>query len=163
MHLSENFTLAQLTTEPIAVRKRMDNTPSEVTIECLKLLCENVLEPLQAGIGKPLHILSGYRTQMVNIAAHGSKASEHMFGQAVDFMVNDILPMDLWKNIILDVYGYIQYDRIILEFGKWVHISYKSVNTQRKLSLVSVIDKFGVVEYTRYNRDMIPSYPKESA
>jgi len=155
MHLSENFTLKQLTTEPIAARKSLDNTPSSDTIECLKLLCVNILEPLQASIGKPLHILSGYRSRMVNIAANGSKASDHRFGQAVDFIVADISSLDLWKNIIQGVYGEIPYDQVIYELNSWVHISYKSVSSQRSMALSSIIDKHGEIEYIRHHKDTI--------
>lgn len=163
MYLSEHFTLEQLTTEPIAVRKLVDNIPSEVNIQCLQMLCINVLEPLQAAIGKPLRIISGYRSHMVNIAAGGHKISDHIYGQAVDFTVEGISALDLWKNISLDAYGDIQYDQVIYEFEKWVHISYKPVDIQRKLSLVSVINKLKSVEYIRYTKDMIPTFSKESA
>ncbi len=46
MKLSSNFSLRELTKSQTAERKGIDNTPTEEHIENLKLLCENILQPI---------------------------------------------------------------------------------------------------------------------
>ena len=45
MKLTENFTLAELTKSETAEKNNIDNTPDAEQIECLKQLCENILQP----------------------------------------------------------------------------------------------------------------------
>ena len=48
MNLSENFTLQELIYSDTAIRMGLDNKPNDETIENLKILCENILEPIRA-------------------------------------------------------------------------------------------------------------------
>jgi zinc D-Ala-D-Ala carboxypeptidase len=47
MKLTNNFSLEELTVSQTALRNNIDNTPSSGHIENLKLLCENILQPLK--------------------------------------------------------------------------------------------------------------------
>ena len=48
MKLSRNFSLAELIKSDTAIRKGIDNNPNADQIEKLKLLCENILQPVRA-------------------------------------------------------------------------------------------------------------------
>jgi len=66
MNLSANFTLKELTKSDTATRLGIDNTPDEAVIESLRLLCENILQPVRDHFGKPVKISSGYRSPELN-------------------------------------------------------------------------------------------------
>ena len=46
MNLSRNFSLQELIKSDTAVRMDIDNNPNADQIEKLKLLCENILQPV---------------------------------------------------------------------------------------------------------------------
>ena len=50
MKLTEHFKLSEFTRSATATARKIDNTPSKEVISNLKVLCQNVLEPLRAFI-----------------------------------------------------------------------------------------------------------------
>lgn len=87
MNLSKNFTLQELIYSDTAVRMGIDNKPNDETIENLKILCENILEPVRANFKAPVVVSSGYRSEAVCTAVGSSSKSQHIKGQAVDFEI----------------------------------------------------------------------------
>lgn len=81
--LGEYFTLNELT----KTNTGLSNVPDPQSVANLQYLVETVLDPLRASIG-PLIITSGYRSAAVNDhpSVQGSPSSQHMKGQAVDFV-----------------------------------------------------------------------------
>ena len=72
MNLSANFTLKELTKSDTATRLGLDNTPDEATIENLKALCENVLQPVREHFGKSVTVNSAYRSPESNAAVNAN-------------------------------------------------------------------------------------------
>jgi hypothetical protein len=117
-------------------------------IEKLKVLAENVLEPIYKNFGSVI-INSGYRGPELNLAVGGSSTSQHCLGEAVDIEVPGINNYDLavWiKNNI-------KYDQLILEFANnlkndpnsgWVHVSYSNKNRRQLLTINSYGTKQGL-------------------
>lgn len=130
MELSPHFTLAEFVRSSLATRKGIDNTPSAATIENLKALCLNVLEPLRASLKKPVRISSGYRSPILNKAVGGSRSSQHMFGLAADIYVDGMSTEELFQYII---HNQIPFDQLIQEFDSWVHISWSDSLRKQKL------------------------------
>jgi len=127
IRLSTHFSLKELTRSETAVRKGINNEPEEREIENLKILCENILEPVRVHYGIPFVPSSGFRSLALNTDIGSSDRSQHIKGQAVDFEIPGVPNMEvaLWvkKNL--------EYDQLILEFYKkdvpdsgWVHCSY---------------------------------------
>lgn len=112
MDLSKHFSLNEFTYSPTAVYKKIDNTPSEEIIENLKLLCENVLEPIRVKLGKPTKVSSGYRCYLLNKAIGGSTTSQHMEGKAADIHVEGMTTEELFQYIIANF----SFDQCIQEF-----------------------------------------------
>ena len=145
MNLSANFTLKELTKSDTATRLGLDNTPDEATIENLKLLCENVLQPVRDHFGKPVTINSGYRSSESNAAVGGSKTSDHCKGQACDLEIDGVSNPDLAQWIMDNL----DYTQLILEFytqgqpnSGWVHVSYDPNNLKKQeLTAVKVAGK----------------------
>lgn len=143
MQLSKNFSLAELTYSQSAVRKGIDNTAPYDAVENLKLLAENVLQPIRDFLGAPIKITSGYRSQSLNQAVGGSKTSQHNKGQAADFVVQGMAPTQVCLLIIASG---VEFDQLIDE-GTWVHISYNKENN-RKQVLTAKFDAKGKATYT---------------
>jgi zinc D-Ala-D-Ala carboxypeptidase len=134
MNLSENFTLQELIYSDTAVRMGIDNKPNDETIENLKILCENILEPIRTNFKVPVAVSSGYRSAVLCEAIGSSSKSQHTKGQAADFEIFGIANKELADWITTNL----EYDQCILEFWNenepnsgWVHCSY-SINGNRK-------------------------------
>jgi len=52
MQLTKNFSLAEMVKSETALRKGLDNTPGETEIENLRVLCEQILQPVREAYGK---------------------------------------------------------------------------------------------------------------
>jgi len=137
--------LKELTKSDTATRLGIDNTPDEAVIESLKLLCENVLQPVRDHFGKSVTVNSGFRSPETNQATGGSKTSDHCKGQAADIEIEGISNPDL-AHWIMDNCDYTQ---LILEFytqgqpnSGWVHVSYDPGNLKmQELTAVKVAGK----------------------
>ena len=84
IQLSEHFKLSEFTRSATATARKIDNTPSQEVISNLKVLCQNVLEPLRAFAQQPIIISSGYRCPKLNSAVGGVYSSQHTLGEACD-------------------------------------------------------------------------------
>jgi hypothetical protein len=126
MQLSPHFTLAELTHSDKAKELGIDNTPNDEIIERLKIVCCRILEPVRDHYSIAFAPNSGYRCQALNTALHGSKTSQHMQGQAVDFEVPGVANYDLalWisTNLVYDQLILENYTQGIPNSG-WVHCS----------------------------------------
>jgi zinc D-Ala-D-Ala carboxypeptidase len=61
MNLTQNFTLSEMTKSETALRFGMANDPTETEIENLRILCENVLQPVRNYYGMGVKVNSGFR------------------------------------------------------------------------------------------------------
>ena len=133
IQLSKNFTLEEFTHSKTAKQHGIDNTPNEVEIANMKLLCDKVLEPIRKLYKKPITITSGYRSKALNYKVGGVSNSQHKTGQAADFKVSGVPVNDVF-NAILE--SDIKFDQLILE-PTWLHVSYNN-STNRNQALVAV-------------------------
>lgn len=136
-YLSPHFTLEELTLSETAERLGLDNVPPPAVLETLKRTAMG-LESVRVRLGgAPILVSSGYRAPAVNRAVGGSPNSQHMRGQAVDF----IAPRFGTPRAIVDALAEsdVPYDQCILEFGRWVHISFSDAPRRQAL----VIDRTG--------------------
>ena len=81
MNLSRNFTLSELTKSDTAIRKGINNNPNAEQIEKLKLLCENILQPVRDHFGR-VKITSGFRSSELCVAIGSSVNSQHARAEA---------------------------------------------------------------------------------
>ena len=66
MNLSKNFTLDELTHSQMAKDCKLDNTPDELAVQNLQLLCKHILQPIRDHYAKPVKVNSGYRSTEIN-------------------------------------------------------------------------------------------------
>jgi hypothetical protein len=131
MNISKNFTLSELIKSADAIRKGLDNFPSQQVVDNLTLLATNVLQPVRDYYARPITINSGYRSVAVNASVGGSTTSDHCKGMAADIEIAGI------DNAVLAQYISTTYKftQVILEFytpgigsSGWVHVSYDANN-----------------------------------
>ena len=121
--LSDHFTLEDLTRSQTALRKGIDNTPSDDIVTALTGLCNDLLEPARALWGVPVSIDSGYRCPELNDAVGGANkpghVSEHVYGRAAD-----CIPIGLNLQEAFDQarHSDLPYDQIIFECLAWIHL-----------------------------------------
>lgn len=138
--LSSHFSLNELIFSETAYKNKIDNTPTEDEIQKLTDLCVDVLEPLRARCSIKyakeikLHINSGFRNKEVNKLVKGKPNSQHLKGEAVDITPEGITVQqlyDLIKELVEE--GIHEVDQCILEYKRWVHISYRKGNNRKQI------------------------------
>jgi hypothetical protein len=149
MILSKSFTLNELTKSQEATRLGIDNTPNEEHILNLKLLCENVLQPIRDYYGMPVSVSSGYRSAKLCEAIGSSSKSQHTKGQAADFEIFGVANKDLADFVVKNL----DYDQCILEFWNenepnsgWVHCSFNALGNRKQFLKAEKLN--GRVVYT---------------
>ena len=121
-----------------ALRLGIDNTPTQDHKQNMRLLAENIFEPLRAYVGGPIKINSFYRSPELNKAIGGSARSQHCNGQAID--IDDTFGRATNAEMFEFIKKHLNFDQMIWEFGddknpNWVHISYVSENKNRNRCL----------------------------
>lgn len=128
-----NFSISELIHSDNAIKAGIDNTPTIKEIDNLLNLIFYCLQPIRDKLKKPMIITSGYRNTKVNILAGGKQNSQHLKGQAADFIVNN---MSIQQMINFIIYSDIEFDQLINEYNKWIHISFvKGKNRRQVLSI----------------------------
>ena len=129
MNLSKSFTLNELTKSQEATRLGIDNTPSDEHVLNLKILCDNILQPIRDFYGLPVSVSSGYRSADLCKAIGSNSTSQHTRGEAADFEIFGVANKDLSDWIVSNL----EYDQCILEFWNinepnsgWVHCSFST-------------------------------------
>ena len=119
-HLTEHFTLEELTHSEAALRNGWDNTPNGDEVANLTRLAQ-LLEQVKAAVGgKPVMINSGFRSKKVNDSVGSKDTSQHRLGCAADIRVPGMTPRQVVDACIA---AKVPFDQIILEFDAWTHIS----------------------------------------
>lgn len=127
-----NFTIQELIASATAEAKKINNDPTPEAAENLKLLVDNVLDPLRDAYGKPIRVNSGYRSPALNKAVKGSKTSQHVKGQAADITAGS--KQENKKLFELAQELNLPYCQLIDEKNfSWVHISYDPNNVKRQI------------------------------
>ena len=147
MNLSRNFSLQELIKSDTAIRRGIDNNPNADQIEKLKLLCENILQPVRDHFGR-VKVTSGYRSVELCMAIGSSANSQHAKAEAADFECLGVDNAELsdWIKNNLD------YDQLILEYytpgepnSGWIHCSY--IPEGRRASFLHAFRQDGKTKY----------------
>ena len=161
--LSPHFQLKEFIESPTARQYGIDNSPPPEIVNNLRCLCEGTLEPLREAMGLPIIITSGYRCKMLNRRiTHHPNTSQHMKGQAADFVVkghtesteNTEIPglsarellIRAFRTIILN--ERIAFDQLII-YPSFIHVSYVSSGKNRR----KITKGYGNGKYCALTRD----------
>ena len=142
---SPNFSMDELTHSDTAARHGIDNTPNDNQKENLYKLAMEMEDVRELLNNKPIFISSGYRCLALNELLGSKKTSAHIKGLAADFTCRQFgTPNEI---VFALINSDIPYDQVILEFDRWVHISFcEDEETPRRQALV--INKEGTMLYS---------------
>lgn len=136
-NISKHISYKEATHSATAIRKGIDNSPTDFELQRMKIVANEVFEPLREWYGKPIRINSFFRSVALNRAVGGSKTSQHRWGEAIDIDAGeDNLKIALWIKQNLD------FDQLIIEGVDnkrniaWVHVSYTTPDRNRKQVLI---------------------------
>lgn len=121
--------MSELIHSDTAILHNINNMPDINSLDNMLNLIHYVLNPIRERIKKPMIITSGYRNEKVNRLVGGKNTSQHLKGQAVDFIIQGMKPSEI-VHFIRNMY--IEYDQLIEEYDKWVHISYNKGNNRQQ-------------------------------
>ena len=143
MNLSRNFTLDELT----LTDSHLPNVPTEKKIVKLTELVTGLLQPLRDMLGKPICVISCFRSPDVNKDKGGTMKplSQHCKGEAVDLEIVDNAHL---FNLICTNFDF---DQLIWEGGDdfqpaWVHVSYKTKGNRKQVFRMRMVK--GKKKYT---------------
>jgi len=143
-HLTEHFSLEELTHSDAAVRHGWDNIPNGDEIANLTRLAQ-LLEQVKTAVGnKPVMINSGFRSKQVNDSVGSKDSSQHRLGCAADIRVPGMTPRQVVDACIA---AKVPFDQIILEFDAWTHISVANSPDKDLRHAKLIIDKAGTRNY----------------
>lgn len=136
MKLSAHFDLCEFTRSESAKREGVSNMPTTEHLINIKILCEQVLEPIRARFG-PINISSGYRSSDLNHFIGGSLNSDHCKGRAADIDMDGHGGGVTNKMIFDYIKDNLDYDQLIFEFGSkenpdWVHVGYRGKDNRKQ-------------------------------
>lgn len=120
-YLSTHFTLDELTQSQTAARLGIDNTPTPEVLARLAKVAQG-LEAVRVRLGAPVIISSGFRCLALNRAVGSKDNSAHVSGDAADFICPGFGGPATIVGALKD--SGIAFDQLIVEFDRWVHISF---------------------------------------
>lgn len=133
MKLGKYFSLDELT----VTHQKLNNTPGLLEIQKLKLLVQNLLDPVREMYDSPIYVSSGFRSLTLNKAVGGATKliSQHTKGEAAD--IDGVDNAKLF-NLIRD---HFDFDQLIWEEGndqqpEWVHVSFKAQGNRKKTTQI---------------------------
>ena len=136
--ISEHISDKESVYSRTAIRRGIDNTPTEEHRENMCILAEQVFEPLRSYACGPIKINSFYRSPDLNKAIGGSSKSQHCNGQAID--IDDTFGRLTNAEMYEFIKEHLDFDQMIWEFGDdnnpdWIHVSFvkEGINRNRCL------------------------------
>lgn len=117
------FTIEELVHSDYATLYGIDNRPDEKSMHSLRVLVQEVLDPLRDAYGAPIYVNSGYRCPELNRAVGGSPGSHHLRGMAADITTGSRQGNRRLFDLVVS--KRLKYTQLIDEKNfSWLHISY---------------------------------------
>jgi hypothetical protein len=125
-------------TSETAERKGIDNHPSAAVLEVMDKSAMGMEKIRAVLMNKAIHINSWYRSHDLNKIIGGVDTSQHIDGEAIDFICpifGD--PLAICKAIIAQK-ELIRFDQLILEHT-WVHVSFAILSGKPRGQVLSLL------------------------
>lgn len=129
-----NFTISELVKSDTADKHGISNTPDINSLDNLLDLIYYTLQPLRDKLGKPIVVTSGFRSVKVNQLVGGVSNSQHLYGQACDFVVNGMTPAQVVEFVKKSG---VEFDQCLNEYNQWTHISHNKKHNRKQILSIS--------------------------
>ena len=156
MKLSKNLSLSEVTKSNTALRRGIDNSPTNEHIENLKYLAENIFQPIREHFNRPIFVSSGYRSKALNEAIGGSQRSFHSHGCALDLdmdgKASSVSNTDIFY-FIKENLGFTELIWVFVDNDKpdWVHVAIAKGREQEKNAKIAYRIE-GKTKYKKWDR-----------
>lgn len=132
MKLTEHFSWDEVTFSETAIRNDINNTPPEDLNHNIMRMARFMEQVRYVVGGRSIFISSWYRSPELNALIGGSKTSAHMKGLACDCVCPMLgSPLRFAQEILQ---SNLDFDQVIHEFGRWVHIGLAEGNRRQALT-----------------------------
>lgn len=118
------FKMSELIHSDTAVANNINNMPPIQALDYMLDVIYYVLNPAREHFGVPFIPTSGYRCSVLNTKVGGKSTSQHLKGQAVDFVVKgaNLHDVFIWMK------NNLEYDQLLFERDSkgniWIHVSF---------------------------------------
>lgn len=120
--MTAHFTMEEMLRSKVAERLHLDNLPPPYVRAKLHWTMAG-LERCRAVLGCPMIVTSGYRNDELNKAVGGAENSQHMEGEAADFIAPRFGDPEAVVGALAPMVQILGIDQLILE-GSWVHVTF---------------------------------------
>jgi zinc D-Ala-D-Ala carboxypeptidase len=137
MNIGKYTTLEKVIKSETAIRHGIDNRPDAHQLHAIKLLAENIYDPLCDHFQKTIPINSWFRNSVLNSIIGGARNSQHVKGEALDLDTDgDGTPITN-SAVFYWIYTNLDFHQLIWEYGNdqnpaWVHVSINSNGKNKK-------------------------------
>jgi hypothetical protein len=143
--VTANFALSEFTSSDTAERLGIANTPDDVAMGNLCNILIPGMQRIRDLLGVPVVVKSGYRGRLLNAAVKGSPSSQHLTGNACDFVAPGFGSPRQVCELLVHQSALIRFDQLICE-GSWVHVSFAA---NRRNQVLTAHFTPGGVTYTQ--------------
>ena len=135
--LSTHFTLPEATYSVTAKNSFINNIPPDNILSVMIVTADH-METVRELLGVPIKINSWYRSPALNLAVGSKSTSQHLKGEAVDFVSPAFgSPLEIAKLLTANK-DKLQFDQLILEHT-WIHISFAILTGKPRGQVLSLL------------------------
>ena len=143
--VTANFALSEFTSSDTAERLGLPNTPDDIAMGNLCNILIPGMQRIRDLLDVPVVVKSGYRGRLLNAAVKGSPSSQHLTGNACDFVAPGYGSPRQVCELLVHQAALIRFDQLICE-GSWVHVSFAA---NRRNQVLTAHFSNGGVTYTQ--------------
>ena len=118
----EHFSWSEMT----RTSTKLLNVPGEAQVRGLITLCTLVLDPLREHLGRPVQVISAYRSPAVNARVGGASGSVHVDGLAADLKVAGMSAAELARAVLASGVPFDQLIWYAPERGGHIHVGLRT-------------------------------------
>ena len=136
-----------------ALRKNIENIPTEIQLDRIIILAKEVFDPLREWCAGRVKINSIFRSKKLNTSIGGAKSSQHLANKGAAMDIDDVYSHKTNLEMFYYIKDNLEFDQIIAEFPvdgqpKWIHVSYNE-GANRSNALIAIKEQ-GRTKYVRY-------------